>query len=200
MEEHIQDIETQEKGGPLVLEIRGNSLDDGPGIRSVVFMKGCPLFCVWCHNPESKKPGPELLFDASICVSCGTCAELCESGALIMKKKKLIFDRSKCNLRFSCTDLCPSGALERAGKSMTVDNVIDAVMKDKPFYDTSGLEGSLNLIFFESYIFASALLQQYVQEKGHPLELMIEYVVPEYRAYFLKALVSKVVMIPLCST
>jgi hypothetical protein len=83
---------------------------------------------------------------------------------------------------------------------MTVDNVIDAVMKDKPFYDTSGLEGSLNLIFFESYIFASALLQQYVQEKGHPLELMIEYVVPEYRAYFLKALVSKVVMIPLCST
>lgn len=87
MEKHIQDIEAQKTGGPLVLEIRGNSLDDGPGIRSVVFMKGCPLFCVWCHNPESKKPGPELLFDASICVSCGTCAELCESGALIMKKK-----------------------------------------------------------------------------------------------------------------
>ena len=117
MEKRIQDIEAQKTGSPLMLEIRGNSLDDGPGIRSVVFMKGCPLSCVWCHNPESKKSGPELLFDASICVSCGTCAELCESGALIMKKKKLIFDRSKCNLCFSCTDLCPSGALERAGKS-----------------------------------------------------------------------------------
>jgi pyruvate formate lyase activating enzyme len=159
MEKHIQDIEAQKTAGPLVLEIRGNSLDDGPGIRSVVFMKGCPLSCVWCHNPESKKPGPELLFDASICVSCGTCAKLCESGALRMKKKKLIFDRSKCNLCFSCIDLCPSGALERAGKFMTVDNVIDAVMKDKPFYDTSGggvtLSGGEPLMFMD---FASELL------------------------------------------
>lgn len=188
MEKHIQDIEAQKTGGPLVLEIRGNSLDDGPGIRSVVFMKGCPLSCVWCHNPESKKPGPELLFDASICVSCGTCVEFCESGALRMKDKKLIFNRSKCNLCFSCIDLCPSGALERAGKAMTVDNVIEAVMKDKPFYDTSGggmtLSGGEPLMFMD---FASELLTGLKKKGVHTivetcgifkLERFIQFVLP----------------------
>jgi len=159
MGKHVEYGETQGADGPQVLEIRGNSLDDGPGIRSVVFMKGCPLSCVWCHNPESKRPGPELLFDASICVSCGTCADLCESGALRMKKKKLLFDRSKCTLCFLCTDSCPSGALARAGRSMTVDAIIDEVMKDKPFYDTSGggvtLSGGEPLMFMD---FASELL------------------------------------------
>lgn len=155
----IKDKEQQKVTGPLVLEVRGNSLDDGPGIRGVVFMKGCPLSCVWCHNPESKNPGPELLFDSSICLSCGTCTQSCESGALYLKKKQIIFDRPKCNLCFSCIDLCPSGALERAGKSMTVDEVIDKVMKDKPFYDTSGggvtLSGGEPLMFMD---FASELL------------------------------------------
>ncbi|KQC07039.1 MAG: glycyl radical-activating protein [Smithella sp. SDB] len=166
MEKRIQNIEVRKTDGPLVLEIRGNSLDDGPGIRSVVFMKGCPLSCVWCHNPESKKPSPELLFDASICLSCGTCAQVCESDALRMKKKKLIFDRSKCTLCFACIDLCPSGALERAGKSMTVDDVIDSVMKDKPFYDTSGggvtLSGGEPLMFMD---FASEILAS-LKKKG----------------------------------
>ena len=151
--------ESQRVTGPLVLEVRGNSLDDGPGIRSVVFMKGCPLSCVWCHNPESKNPGPELLFDSSICLSCGICTQSCESGALYLKKKQLVFDRSKCNLCFSCIDLCPSGALERAGKSMTVNDIIDKVMKDKPFYETSGggvtLSGGEPLMFMD---FASELL------------------------------------------
>lgn len=170
MEKHIQNIEEQKKGGPLVLEIRGNSLDDGPGIRSVVFMKGCPLSCVWCHNPESKRPEPELLFDSSICVSCGTCADLCESGALRMKKKKLIFDRSKCTLCFLCTDSCPSGALTRAGRSMTIDAIIDEVMKDKPFYETSGggvtLSGGEPLMFMD---FASELLSGLKKNGLHTL-------------------------------
>lgn len=67
---------------PLILELKGNSLDDGPGIRSVVFVKGCPLSCIWCHNPESKKTIEEISYSASDCIGCGTCIEVCNQNAL----------------------------------------------------------------------------------------------------------------------
>lgn len=70
---------------PLILDIKGNSLDDGQGIRSVVFFKGCPLSCTWCHNPESKKAGAEIAFDPSECVGCDTCLEVCPEKALSRK-------------------------------------------------------------------------------------------------------------------
>jgi len=70
------------KNTPLILEIKGNSLDDGPGIRSVVFLKGCPLSCTWCHNPESKKAGVEISFEPGKCVGCNTCIETCTKEAL----------------------------------------------------------------------------------------------------------------------
>ncbi len=122
---------------PLILEIKGNSLDDGPGIRSVVFFKGCPLDCVWCHNPESKKRTPELSFDGGACVACDACIEACPEGALKRKKKEFI-NREKCTLCFKCTDVCPSGALSRAGKRMTVNEILEIVTRDKPFYESSG--------------------------------------------------------------
>ncbi|MCP4574670.1 MAG: 4Fe-4S cluster-binding domain-containing protein, partial [Deltaproteobacteria bacterium] len=70
------------KDSPLILEIKGNSLDDGPGIRTVVFFKGCPLSCVWCHNPESISREVEISFDAKTCIGCNTCLETCTKGAL----------------------------------------------------------------------------------------------------------------------
>lgn len=122
---------------PLILEIKGNALDDGPGIRSVVFFKGCPLSCMWCHNPESKRAGVEIGFEAGKCAGCDTCIAVCPENAL--SRDNLFFvDRAACTLCFQCVKNCPSGALERIGRPMAVEDVVATVVRDKPFYDTSG--------------------------------------------------------------
>jgi pyruvate formate lyase activating enzyme len=122
---------------PLIFEIKGNSLDDGPGIRTVVFFKGCPLSCVWCHNPESKSRERELSFDAGKCVACDTCVALCPKGALDRKNPGFI-DRGRCDLCMACAENCPSGALAAVGREMTVNEIADEVARDIPFFRTSG--------------------------------------------------------------
>ncbi|MCP3956115.1 MAG: glycyl-radical enzyme activating protein [Desulfobacterales bacterium] len=124
-------------GRTLVLEIKGNSLDDGPGIRSVVFFKGCPLSCFWCHNPESKRAGVEISFQTNACVACDACLEICSLNAL-SRENPFFVNRERCNLCFECVDACPSGALARVGTEMSVETVVEKVIKDKPFHDTSG--------------------------------------------------------------
>jgi len=154
---------------PLILEIKGNSLDDGPGIRSVVFYKGCPLSCVWCHNPESKKATSEISFDPKSCIDCGTCREVCPENAL-SKDNRYYIDRNKCNLCFLCADACPSGALDRVGKSMSVDDIVKKILPDKPFFDTSGggvtLSGGEPTLFMD---FTSHLLKTLKQNNIHTL-------------------------------
>ena len=122
---------------PLILDIKGNSLDDGPGIRSVVFFKGCPLSCVWCHNPESKKTIPEISFSPDDCVGCNACLDSCSSKAL-SRNNLFYIDRKKCDLCFQCIPTCPSGALERVGRKMTEEDILGEVIKDKIFFDNSG--------------------------------------------------------------
>lgn len=122
---------------PLIFEIKGNSLDDGPGIRTVVFFKGCPLTCVWCHNPESKSRERELSFDAGKCIACDTCIALCPRGALDRANPGFI-DRSRCDFCMVCAENCPSGALAAVGRKMTVKEIADEVAKDIPFFRTSG--------------------------------------------------------------
>lgn len=147
-------------GSPFILEIKGNALDDGPGIRSVIFFKGCPLSCVWCHNPEGKKAIAEIAFDAAECVGCDACLKLCPEGALSRANPRFI-DRGRCTLCFLCADACPSGAMSRVGREMSIDAAVNAVMKDKPFFDTSGggvtLSGGEPSIFPE---FAGELLRR----------------------------------------
>ncbi len=121
---------------PLILEIKGNSLDDGPGIRSVVFFKGCPLSCIWCHNPESKKAIVEISFDSNECVGCNTCLKTCTENAL-SRENPFFIDRTRCNLCFACVTNCPSGAMEKVGREMTISELLEKVLKDKPFFDTS---------------------------------------------------------------
>ncbi|TAL35411.1 MAG: glycyl-radical enzyme activating protein [Spirochaetes bacterium] len=154
---------------PLVLEIRGNSLDDGPGIRSVVFFKGCPLSCAWCHNPESKSVHEEIAYDARECVGCDTCIPLCGRNALSRKNAGFI-DRKKCDLCFACAQACPSGALARVGREMSVGEITEALLRDKPFYDTSGggvtLSGGEPALFIE---FVSALLAMLRKKRVHTL-------------------------------
>lgn len=143
----------------MILNIKGNSLDDGPGIRSVVFFKGCPLSCVWCHNPESKKAGSEIAFDGKTCVDCGACREICPEKAF-SKSHPHYIDRGRCTLCYQCVDTCPSGALERVGKPMTVDQIVEAIEPDIPFFNTSG--GGVTLSGGEATLFmafVSELLQ-----------------------------------------
>jgi pyruvate formate lyase activating enzyme len=154
---------------PLILEIRGNSLDDGPGIRSVVFFKGCPLACVWCQNPEGKSTQAEIAFDAGECVRCDACLKVCSPKALSRQNVHFI-DRTRCTLCFDCTDVCPSGALERVGRQISPDEIIDMVMKDKPFFDTS--QGGVTLSGGEPTLFtdfAGELLSGLKRQNIHTL-------------------------------
>lgn len=144
---------------PIILDVKGNSLDDGPGIRTVVFFKGCPLDCVWCHNPESKSPRPEISFDETSCIQCNNCLETCTRNALDRKNPGYI-NRSLCDLCFDCVDTCTAEALTRLGREMTLAEVLHKITRDKPFFDTSGggvtLSGGEPLLQME---FASALLK-----------------------------------------
>ena len=120
-------------GAPLIFEIKRNSLDDGPGIRTVIFFKGCPLSCAWCQNPEGRRPRVDISFDQKKCIGCKTCLDVCKNSAL--NRHPLYFiEREKCDLCFECAAHCPTEALARVGVAMDVADVVDAGKKDIPFF------------------------------------------------------------------
>ncbi len=122
---------------PLIVKIKGNSLDDGPGIRSVVFFKGCPLSCTWCHNPECINMEQEIFFNSEICIGCGSCIEVCPEMA-ISNDNPLFINRSTCTLCLKCIKICPAAALTIAGSYWKIEAVVEKILKDKPFFDNSG--------------------------------------------------------------
>ena len=129
-----------------VFNIQTYCIHDGPGIRTTVFIKGCPLRCLWCSNPESNLLKPQLMTYSSKCTGCGQCVDLCPNKAISIgpygegEKQKMIAitDRSLCVDCGKCVSVCPNEAREIAGKIMSVREVIDKVKKDKLFYDGSG--------------------------------------------------------------
>lgn len=124
-----------------ILNIQKFSIHDGPGIRTTVFMKGCPLKCRWCHNPESISFGMDIMIDRDKCISCGSCADHCESGALKMiEGPKGVFleaDSSLCTDCGKCELFCLSEAITIVGKDMEVEKVFKEVLKDRVFYEES---------------------------------------------------------------
>ncbi len=121
-----------------VFNIQKFCTSDGPGIRTVVFLKGCPLHCAWCHNAESQRIVHELMYHADKCVMCGRCAAVCPNGVHTIENGVHTLDRDKCTACGKCVDACLTDALEIKGKRMTAQEVIADVMKDKVFYDNSG--------------------------------------------------------------
>lgn len=111
---------------------------DGPGIRTTIFLKGCPLRCRWCHNPESQNPGPELSFRADRCINCRMCAEVCGRGVHDFVGDKRIFHRSDCTAQAHCIESCPAEALSILGSEESVAALIDFVERDRSFYESSG--------------------------------------------------------------
>lgn len=127
----------------LVFNIQKFSLHDGTGIRTLVFLKGCPLACRWCANPEGISPSVELAYEPAKCVgagSCGRCVDTCPSDAILTTPMdgKVEIDRTRCDACGLCADVCPSQALERVGQWMTVEEVLRAVEEDSSFYARSG--------------------------------------------------------------
>ncbi|MEZ0536468.1 glycyl-radical enzyme activating protein [Caldicellulosiruptoraceae bacterium PP1] len=156
----------------IVFDIQRCSVFDGPGIRTTVFLKGCPLRCKWCHNPESQNFLPEIMFFEEKCTLCNKCVDVCPTKSHKIMNKMHLFNGYTCKKCFLCVDQCPNEAIIIKGQKMSVYDIIDIVMKDKEYYDTSGggltLSGGEPLYQFE---FALEILKK---AKEHNISTCVE--------------------------
>ena len=149
-----------------ILEIQRMSTEDGPGIRTTVFFKGCSLRCTWCHNPESISGRPQIQWIGSKCIGCRTCLETCSNQVLSLNESGMLIDRKRCQACGECEDACPSTAMELLGKKWSLDQLAAELAKDKVYYDKS--DGGVTLSGGEPCLqphFATALAKS-LREKG----------------------------------
>lgn len=124
-----------------IFDIKRFAVHDGPGIRTSLFLKGCPLACRWCHNPEGLNPHIELWYNETRCIRCERCVQVCPEGALCIDRSGGCFiriDRTRCKLSGTCIAHCPTQALQRDGREISVAELLEEIEKDRLFYETSG--------------------------------------------------------------
>lgn len=158
----------QKQNVATILEIKHFAIHDGDGIRTTVFFKGCPLKCIWCHNPESIAFAPELAFYKNKCIGCGSCLSACPQTAHSMTENGHMLERTLCVSCGQCEGVCPAGALALQGREMTVAQLLPILLEDRDFYETSG--GGVTLSGGECLMqaaFCVELLKQLKQEGIH---------------------------------
>jgi pyruvate formate lyase activating enzyme len=166
----------------LITDIAKFSVNDGPGFRTNVFLKGCPLKCEWCHNPETIASYPEVYWKKRLCVQCGACLEACPRDAInppiepeLSKSEGSTYhkiNRAKCDNCMKCVDVCKYEALETVGKSMSISEIIDVVDQDRPFYRTSG--GGMTLSGGEPTTHPAFALELLKEAKKHVIHTCLD--------------------------
>ena len=122
----------------LIFKIDRLNTHNGPGFRTVIYFKGCPLHCTWCHNPEGISPKKEVWFNATKCIGCGTCVKMCPVNALKLTESGIIIDRKTCIGCQHCTTVCPSQAMEKIGEEYSIDDLMKLLHQDKFLFESSG--------------------------------------------------------------
>ena len=122
----------------LIFDIKRYSIHDGPGLRTTVFFKGCPLRCIWCHNPESQKTTQEIMHYEDKCILCLNCKHVCKFDAIEVKNNTISINTKKCTLCGDCTENCPTTALKMVGKYYNVDELVKEILKDRNFFEDGG--------------------------------------------------------------
>ena len=123
---------------PFIFDIKRYAINDGPGIRIVIFLKGCNLNCAWCHNPESISTETERMYAPAKCIQCGTCVMACPEKAITLTSDGIITDTERCNMTGRCAEVCPTKAIELSGKLLSVAEIMNEIEKERVFFDQSG--------------------------------------------------------------
>jgi pyruvate formate lyase activating enzyme len=159
-------------GRPLIVDIKRHSLEDGPGIRTIVFFKGCPLKCAFCHNPETQSPEAEIAFYPEQCIHCGLCEKACENRAIRFEDPGTRIDRKRCLRCGACAEICPARALRVVGTGYSVPELVEILLADLPFYESSG--GGVTLSGGECTLFPDYLEELLKALKSKNLHVAIE--------------------------
>lgn len=122
----------------VIFDVKRFSIQDGPGIRTTIFFKGCPLSCWWCHNPESRSREPFVHYDETRCLACGDCARVCPEDALALTEYGVVKDSARCREHGLCAAVCPAEARRQIGRRATVDEVVREIERDRLYFDESG--------------------------------------------------------------